>query len=85
MVDEPSGEVLDLDEALTRLAPVDRELSRLVELRYFGGLTIEETCEVLGISPATLKREWATAPAWLSPRAVPMSPSRSNTLLGTAR
>jgi RNA polymerase sigma factor (TIGR02999 family) len=54
-----------LDEALTRLASLDPQQSRIVELRFFGGLTIDETAEVLRISPATIKREWATAKAWL--------------------
>ena len=54
-----------LDEALTRLAAMDAGLARLVELRFFGGLSIEETAEVLGVSPATVKRSWATAKAWL--------------------
>jgi RNA polymerase sigma factor (TIGR02999 family) len=58
-------DVLALDEALTRLASFDAELARLVELRYFGGLTVEETAEVLGSSPATVKRHWALARAWL--------------------
>jgi RNA polymerase sigma factor (TIGR02999 family) len=58
-------DVLDLDEALQRLAELDPEKGRLVELRYFGGLTIEEAAEVLGVSPATLKRQWNTARAWL--------------------
>ena len=57
--------MLALDEALTRLAAFDAELARLVELRYFGGLTVEETAEVLGSSPATVKRHWALARAWL--------------------
>jgi RNA polymerase sigma factor (TIGR02999 family) len=58
-------DVLDLNEALQRLAELDPEKGRLVELRYFGGLSIEEAAEVLGISPATLKRQWSTARAWL--------------------
>lgn len=57
--------VLDLDEALSRLAQLDPRKGSLVELRYFGGLSIEETAEVLGLSPATVKREWRTARAWL--------------------
>jgi RNA polymerase sigma factor (TIGR02999 family) len=57
--------VLDLDEALTRLAQLDPRKGSLVELRYFGGLSIEETAQVLGLSPATVKREWRTARAWL--------------------
>jgi len=58
-------DVEELDAALTRLAQLDAELARLVELRFFGGLSIEETAEVLGISAATVKRRWATARAWL--------------------
>lgn len=54
-----------LDDALTRLAALDPPLARLVEMRFFGGLSIEETAEVLGVSPATVKRHWATARAWL--------------------
>jgi RNA polymerase sigma factor (TIGR02999 family) len=62
---EPAVDVLALHEALERLAALDPEQARLVELRYFGGLSIEETAETLGVSPATVKREWATARAWL--------------------
>lgn len=58
-------DVVALDDALTRLANMDPEQGRLVELRYFGGLSIEETAAVMGTSPATVKREWATARAWL--------------------
>jgi RNA polymerase sigma-70 factor (ECF subfamily) len=58
-------DVLALHEALDTLAAMDPEQARLVELRYFGGLTIEETAETLGVSPATVKREWAVARAWL--------------------
>jgi RNA polymerase sigma factor (TIGR02999 family) len=58
-------DLVALDEALSRLATLDSQQSRIVELRFFGGLTIEETAEVLRISPATVKREWATAKAWL--------------------
>jgi RNA polymerase sigma-70 factor (ECF subfamily) len=54
-----------LDQALTRLAEIDPDLAQLVELRYFGGLTVEETAEALGSSPATVKRHWALARAWL--------------------
>jgi RNA polymerase sigma factor (TIGR02999 family) len=61
----PGVDVLALHEALERLAGLDPAQARLVELRFFGGLTIEETAEALGISPATVKREWATARAWL--------------------
>lgn len=58
-------DVLALDEALGRLAAQDPELARIVELRYFGGLTVEETADVVGASPATVKRHWALARAWL--------------------
>lgn len=58
-------DLTDLDEGLHRLAAFDPRPCRIVELRFFGGLTIEETAEVLGISPATVKREWAVAKAWL--------------------
>jgi len=51
--------------ALAKLATLDAQQSRLIELRFFGGLSIEETAVVLGVSPATVKREWATARAWL--------------------
>ena len=54
-----------LDEALTRLEAIDPEQARIVELRYFVGLSIEETAEALGMSPATLKRRWSLARAWL--------------------
>jgi len=64
-VDQPHLDVLELDRALTELAGFDEQQSRIVELRFFGGLTIEDTSEVLGISPATVKREWVTARAWL--------------------
>ena len=58
-------DVLALDEALERLTVIDPELAKIVELRYFGGLTVEETAEVLESSPATVKRHWALARAWL--------------------
>ncbi len=58
-------ELIALDEALSQLATMDPELARLVELRYFGGMTVEETAEALQVSPATVKRQWAVARAWL--------------------
>jgi RNA polymerase sigma-70 factor (ECF subfamily) len=61
----PSVDIVALDEALQRLAAVDPQQSRIVELRFFGGLTIEETAAALEISPATAKRDWTTARAWL--------------------
>jgi RNA polymerase sigma-70 factor, ECF subfamily len=63
--DAPSIDVLALDEALTRLADLDPEMAHIVDLRYFGGLTVEETAEAVGSSPATVKRQWAMARAWL--------------------
>ena len=62
---ERSGELIALDEALTELAQVDELKSRIVELRYFGGLTVEETAEVLGVTPITINRHWRMAKAWL--------------------
>lgn len=58
-------EVLEVDEALKRLARLDERQARIVELRYFGGLTIEDTALALDLSPATVKREWTSARAWL--------------------
>ena len=60
-----SVDLIALDDALTDLAKLDQNQSRIVELRYFGGLSIEETSQVLGVSPTTIKRKWATARAWL--------------------
>ncbi len=56
---------LSLDEALTRLDALDPDLARIVELRFFGGLSIEESAETMGTSPATVKRGWSMARAWL--------------------
>jgi RNA polymerase sigma factor (TIGR02999 family) len=58
-------DLLMLNEALDRLAELDSQQSRIVELRYFGGLTVEDTSEFLGISPATVKRSWSSARLWL--------------------
>ena len=58
-------DVVALDEALTSLARLDEQQSRIVELRFFAGLSIDETSAVLGISSATVKRDWATARVWL--------------------
>jgi RNA polymerase sigma factor (TIGR02999 family) len=62
---EPVTMLPALDEALTRLEEIDPEQARIVELRYFAGLSIEDTADALGMSPATLKRRWALARAWL--------------------
>jgi RNA polymerase sigma factor (TIGR02999 family) len=65
VTDQPEVVLLALDEALKKLEVLDPQQSRVVELRYFGGLSIEETAAVLNSSPATIKREWATARLWL--------------------
>ena len=58
-------DVVALDEALERLAQIDEQQSRVVELRFFSGLSVEETAEVMGISKSTVKRDWSMAKAWL--------------------
>jgi RNA polymerase sigma-70 factor, ECF subfamily len=63
--EDKSGELIALDEALGRLAQWDPRQSRIVELRYFGGLSVEETAEVIGLSGTQVKREWSHAKAWL--------------------
>ena len=63
--------ILALDHALDRLEKVDAALTRIVELRAFGGLTIEEAAHVLGVSPSTAKRDWRTAKAWLTRELAP--------------
>jgi len=62
---EPDVDVMALDQALDRLAALDPQKSQVVEMRYFGGMTVEEIAEVLKISPITVKREWNRARAWL--------------------
>jgi RNA polymerase sigma-70 factor (ECF subfamily) len=62
---EPSVDLVAIDEALQRLAVLDPRQGRIVELRFFGGLTVEETADVLQLSAPTIKREWRTAKAWL--------------------
>jgi len=63
---ERGAELIALDDALTALAAVDQRACRIVELRFFGGLSVEETAEVLKISPKTVKRDWNWAKAWLA-------------------
>ena len=63
--DTGTVDLIALDEALTRLATLDERQSRIVELRFFSGLSVEETAEALGLSKATIKNEWRTAKAWL--------------------
>jgi RNA polymerase sigma factor (TIGR02999 family) len=64
-VDPEDLDVIALDAALVRLAAIDRRQSRLVELRFFGGLTGNEIATILGVAPITVKRDWALARAWL--------------------
>ena len=64
--EEKTAELLALDEALERLAQFDERKSKVVELRFFGGLSVEETAEVLKISPITVMRDWNLAKAWLA-------------------
>jgi RNA polymerase sigma factor (TIGR02999 family) len=59
-------DIVELDQALTRLSQRDAQQEKIVELRFFGGLTVEETAEALEVSPATVKREWSMAKAWLT-------------------
>ena len=63
---ERAVDLLVLDQAIERLAALDPEQARIVELRFFGGLTVEETADALDISPATVKRHWTVARAWLA-------------------
>lgn len=65
VLSDASDHLIELDTALTELEGFDPVQAKIVELRYFGGLTIEETAEVMNISPATVKREWTMARAWL--------------------
>jgi RNA polymerase sigma factor (TIGR02999 family) len=62
---QPEVDVIELDSALNALARLDPQQSRIVELRFFAGLTNEETAEVLGVSPSTVKRDWTHARAWI--------------------
>jgi RNA polymerase sigma-70 factor, ECF subfamily len=63
--EERAADVVALDDALKGLAEIDQRKSQIVELRFFGGLSIEETAEVLGVSPGTIMRDWTLAKAWL--------------------
>lgn len=65
VTDQRSADVVALDEALTELAKIDERKSKVVELRFFGGLSIEETAEILAVSPGTVMRDWTLAKAWL--------------------
>ncbi|MDQ3650426.1 MAG: sigma-70 family RNA polymerase sigma factor [Acidobacteriota bacterium] len=65
MAPERAGDLVALDDALKTLATIDSRKIQIVELRYFGGLTVEETAEVLGVAPVTVMRDWSLAKAWL--------------------
>ena len=65
VAEDRSSTLVAIDEALTRLEELDQRQAKVVELRFFGGLSVEETAEALGISAPTVKREWAMAKAWL--------------------
>jgi RNA polymerase sigma-70 factor, ECF subfamily len=65
LADERAQEMLDLDEALSRLAMLNERLARVVECRFFGGLTTEETAAALDVTPRTIERDWAKAKSWL--------------------
>jgi len=67
-VPAPVVDLLDLDAALQALEHLDAQQSRIVELRYFGGLSIEETAEALAISPSSVKRDWVIAKTWIRRR-----------------
>ena len=62
---ERASELVALDEALTSLSVIDQRKCQVVELRFFGGMSVEETATALGVSPITIKRDWSTAKAWL--------------------
>jgi hypothetical protein len=66
LIQQRGTDVVALDDALNQLAQLDRQPSLIVELRFFGGLTVEEMAAVLGTSPATIGRDWSMAKAWLS-------------------
>jgi RNA polymerase sigma factor (TIGR02999 family) len=65
LIQEKASDLVALDDALTSLASLDPRKGQIVELRYFGGLSVEETAEVLGVAPITVMRDWRTAKAWL--------------------
>ena len=65
IVAEPGRDLVALDEALDALAKMDQRKAKVVEMRFFGGLSVEETADAMSISPATVKRHWAIAKAWL--------------------
>jgi RNA polymerase sigma factor (TIGR02999 family) len=75
LAEDPTVDLSAIDSALSRLETLDPKQGRIVELRFFGGLSIEETAKVVGVSPATVKREWALARAWLRRELVSETPT----------
>jgi RNA polymerase sigma factor (sigma-70 family) len=65
LTEQRAAELIALDDALRDLARLDPRRSQIIELRFFGGLTLEETAEVMNMSPSTVQREWRAAKAWL--------------------
>jgi RNA polymerase sigma factor (TIGR02999 family) len=82
--DASGVDVLALDSALDKLAALDPQQAKIVEMRYFGGLTVEEAADALGISPATVKRHWTIARAWLKHELAPDVPPRDGVQKGDA-
>jgi RNA polymerase sigma factor (TIGR02999 family) len=76
-LEAPNQDLLSVDEALTRLEELDSRAARVVELRFFGGLSEEEIAQVIGVSRNTVQRDWKTARAWLLTRLVPAKRSRA--------
>jgi len=77
VTEKKNWEIIALDDALKTLANVDPQQARIVELRFFAGLSIEETASIVGVSPATVKRDWVTAKAWLF-RELSRNPASAN-------
>jgi RNA polymerase sigma factor (TIGR02999 family) len=82
LADMPGVDLAALDDALTALATADPRRSRVVELRFFGGLSVEETAQVLDVSPETVMRDWKVAKAWLFTQLSPAMPPRRSVVPG---
>ena len=76
VVVEPGRDLIALDDALKELAAIDERKSKVVEMRFFGGLTVEETAAALGVSPETVMRDWKSAKRWLVQQLAPNQPRR---------
>jgi RNA polymerase sigma factor (TIGR02999 family) len=81
VVQKQAADLVALDEALSELAAIDPRKSQIVEMRYFGGMSVEETAEVLGVSPVTVMRDWSTAKAWLLRAMSPDARSKEKPLI----